>query len=63
MGLGIGGAMNAAEGFGILCLASIGPIISVMATGLWTRYQVGKQALAATQVVSESQEQEAQAII
>ncbi len=39
MGLGIGGAMNAAEGFGILCLASIGPIISVMITGLWAQYQ------------------------
>ncbi len=63
MGLGIGGAMNAAEGFGILCLASIGPIISVMATGLWAKHQAGKQVLAATQVVSESQEQEAQAII
>jgi hypothetical protein len=63
MGLGIGGAMNAMEGFGILCLASIGPIISVMATGLWARYQARKQTLAATQVVSASNEQEAKAII
>ncbi len=63
MGLGIGGAMNAVEGFGILCLASIGPIISVMVTGLWTRYQVRIQTLAGTQVFSASNEQEAQAII
>jgi hypothetical protein len=63
MGLGIGGAMNAVEGFGILCLASIGPIISVMVTGLWTRYQARVQTLAAIQVDSASNEQEAQAII
>jgi hypothetical protein len=48
MGLGIGEAMNAAEGFGILCLASIGPIISVMITGLWARYQEKRQILAVT---------------
>jgi len=49
MGLGIGEAMNAAEGFGILCLASIGPIISVMVTGLWTHHQEKLQTLVITE--------------
>ncbi len=49
MGLGIGEAMNAAEGFGILCLASIGPIISVMVTGLWARHQEKIQTLVITE--------------
>ncbi|PFN93340.1 hypothetical protein COJ85_26260, partial [Bacillus sp. AFS076308] len=30
MGLGLGNATNAVEGFGILCMASVGPVISVM---------------------------------
>jgi len=37
MGTGIAGAINATDGFGILSLASIGPIISVLATGLYVR--------------------------
>ena len=37
MGLGVGGAVNVVEGFGMLSMASIGPIISVMMTGLWVR--------------------------
>jgi len=60
MGLGIGSAMNAVEGFGILCMASIGPIISVMITGLWARYKSGVQSEAA---IAVSAEQEAQAIL
>ncbi len=63
MGLGIGGAMNAAEGFGILCLASIGPIISVMVTGLWAQYQDKLQTAEATQTNLLFHEQEAQSII
>jgi hypothetical protein len=63
MGLGIGGAMNAAEGFGILCLASIGPIISVMVTGLWAQYQDKLQTSEATQTNLLFHEQEAQSII
>ena len=47
MGLGFGNATNAIEGFGILCMASIGPIISVMITGLWSQYVVHRQAKAA----------------
>lgn len=37
MGLGIGDAIGVTEGFGILSMASIGPIIAVLATGLWAQ--------------------------
>lgn len=37
MGLGIGDAIGVSEGFGILSMASIGPIIAVLATGLWAQ--------------------------
>jgi hypothetical protein len=40
MGLGFGEATNAIEGFGILSMASIGPIITVMLSGLWSRYRI-----------------------
>ncbi len=39
MGLGFGGALNAIEGFGILSMASIFPIISVLLTGLWAQHK------------------------
>jgi Protein of unknown function (DUF1538) len=44
MGLGLGEATHAVEGFGILCLASIGPILSVLMVGLWARYQVWRMS-------------------
>lgn len=62
MGLGIGNAMNAIEGFGILCLASIGPIISVMITGVWARYKAEAQAAAARNSTLVSQGHEAKAL-
>jgi hypothetical protein len=37
MGLGFGDATNAVEGFGILSMASVGPIVTVMLSGLWAR--------------------------
>ncbi|MDH5542645.1 MAG: DUF1538 domain-containing protein, partial [Nitrospinota bacterium] len=40
LGLGFGNAMDATEGFGILSMASICPILSVLFTGIlvqWTR--------------------------
>ena len=37
MGLGFGNAVGAIEGFGILSMASICPIVSVLITGLWTQ--------------------------
>ena len=44
MGLGFGAATDAVEGFGILCMASIGPIISVMISGLWSQFKSQRQA-------------------
>jgi hypothetical protein len=43
MGLGFGGALNAIEGFGILSMASIFPIISVLLTGLWAQRKQKQQ--------------------
>jgi hypothetical protein len=63
MGLGIGSAMNAVEGFGILCMASIGPIITVMITGLWARYKARVQAEAAVVPRALSTSEEAQAVL
>jgi hypothetical protein len=39
MGLSFGNAVNALEGFGILSLASICPILSVLVTGIWVQYK------------------------
>ncbi len=39
LGLGLGQAVGATEGFGILAMASVGPIVSVLAIGLWIRYR------------------------
>jgi hypothetical protein len=39
MGLGFGNAVGAAEGFGILAMASIGPILAVLSTGLWIEWK------------------------
>ena len=35
LGLGLGEAVGAAEGFGILAMCSVGPIVTVLGTGLW----------------------------
>ena len=58
MGLGLGNAVSAVEGFGILSMASISPIIAVLATGLWVRHQATRRAQAA-QVVQAATELEA----
>ena len=63
MGIGFGNATNAVEGFGILCMASIGPIITVMLTGLWSRYKASREALAAKQGPVLLKEQEVPAIL
>jgi hypothetical protein len=47
LGLGFGNAVDAVEGFGILTMASVGPIISVMISGLWSRYRAAAQVRAA----------------
>lgn len=47
LGLGFGNAVDAVEGFGILTMASVGPIVSVMISGLWSRYRAAAQVRAA----------------
>lgn len=49
MGLGFGNATSAVEGFGILTMASVGPIITVMISGLWSRYRANAEIRAAAQ--------------
>ncbi|UHD18038.1 DUF1538 domain-containing protein [Thiocapsa bogorovii] len=60
MGLGFGNATQAVEGFGILCLASIGPIISVLLTGLWAGMRAKLQERAARHAQPIHHEQEIQ---
>ena len=43
MGLGLGNAMEAVEGFGILSMASICPILSVLGTGIWIQWKVRRK--------------------
>ena len=40
MGLGLGQAVHAVEGFGILALASVGPVLTVLTLGLWIRLRI-----------------------
>lgn len=40
MGLGFGNAVDAVDGFGILSMASICPILSVLITGLWVKLRM-----------------------
>ena len=47
MGLGFGNAVDAVEGFGILSMASICPIVSVLITGLWVQRGSKKEQSAA----------------
>ena len=54
MGLGFGNATNAVEGFGILSMASIGPVITVMISGLWSRYKASAQIHAAEESPTET---------
>jgi len=43
LGLGFGGAVGAVEGFGILAMASICPILTVLATGWWVERSVRRR--------------------
>lgn len=43
MGLGFGNALGAIEGFGILSMASIGPIIAVLSTGIYIRLKIRRR--------------------
>jgi len=44
LGLGLGQAVGAAEGFGILAMASLGPIVSVLLVGFWIRWSAERAA-------------------
>lgn len=46
MGLGLGDAVTAVEGFGILSMASICPILSVLTVGIWVRRAARRRAVA-----------------
>ncbi len=63
MGLGFGQATHAVEGFGILSMASIGPIVTVLMTGLWADHKAKAQAHAAIEARAASQVQEVQAVL
>lgn len=43
MGLGFGNAMGSMDGFGILSLASICPIIAVLSTGIWVQWKIKRR--------------------
>lgn len=43
LGLGFGDAVGATEGFGILALASVCPIISVLGTGVWVQWKIRRR--------------------
>jgi len=43
MGLGFGNALGAVEGFGILSMASIGPIVAVLSTGSYSRWKIARR--------------------
>ncbi len=45
LGLGLGKAVGAQDGFGILAMASVGPILSVLLTGLWIRWRVKRRRM------------------
>lgn len=45
LGLGLGKAVGAQDGFGILAMASVGPIMSVLLTGLWIRWRVKRSSM------------------
>jgi hypothetical protein len=54
MGLGVGEAVEVMEGFGMLAMASIGPILAVLATGLWIRMKARLETASTARVVTTS---------
>ena len=52
MGLGLGNAMGSIDGFGILSLASICPIIAVLLTGLWVQWKIRRRHMLDEQELS-----------
>ena len=54
MGLGFGQAVSAVEGFGILSMASISPIIAVLSTGLWVQRRAQLRTRLLSQMPADS---------
>ncbi|MEA3353494.1 MAG: DUF1538 domain-containing protein [Campylobacterota bacterium] len=52
MGLGFGNAVGATDGFGILSMASICPILAVLATGLYVGYKAKQQQKIEVEAIS-----------
>jgi hypothetical protein len=44
LGLGLGQSVDAVDGFGVLAMASVGPIVTVLAMGLWIRLREAREA-------------------
>jgi hypothetical protein len=63
LGLGFGNATRAVEGFGILTMASIGPVITVMLSGLWSRHRANAEIRAAAQGTLASNVEIAEVIV
>ncbi len=60
MGLGFGNAVGAMDGFGILAMASIGPILSVLTTGIWVNWKIKRRHAISEQ--AELEEMNAQGV-
>ncbi|MBM3564920.1 MAG: DUF1538 domain-containing protein [Alphaproteobacteria bacterium] len=52
LGLGLGEAMDATEGFGVLAMASVGPIVSVLVVGQWITWSLRRRH---RQAISEAE--------
>lgn len=55
MGLGIGAATGVSDGFGVLALASVGPIMTVLIVGLIVKRKAAKDEASAEQEALDSQ--------
>jgi hypothetical protein len=55
LGLGFANAVGAIQGFGILALASIGPILSVLSAGLWVSMRAKYERKSEAEAESEEQ--------
>jgi hypothetical protein len=55
IGLGFGQAVGAVEGFGMLALASVCPIITVLATGVWVQWKIRRRHAAAENDVAATE--------
>ena len=55
MGLGFGDAVGVVEGFGILSMASIGPILTVLITGLWIQWKIERRHVRERQPLEQAE--------